>query len=79
MDDDIAACLGTSSGHAARNSSQVSREFDACRTTFVALGDETRQLIFTALLENPRLGMRVGEISRALNLSRPAVSTIFGY
>ncbi len=74
MDDDIAACLGTSSEAWLQQRLQLSREFDACRTTFVALGDETRQLIFTALLENPRLGMRVGEITERTNLSRPAVS-----
>lgn len=41
---------------------------------FIALGDETRQAIFTALLENEKIGMRVPEITVCTHLSRPAVS-----
>lgn len=41
---------------------------------FIALGDETRQLIILALLESDTRGIRVGEITKKTNLSRPAVS-----
>lgn len=48
-------------------------EFNVCRSAFIALGDENRQHIIIALLENYG-GMRVGEITARTNLSRPAVS-----
>lgn len=41
---------------------------------FIALGDETRQLIFLTLLENEVIGMRVPDITKKVHLSRPAVS-----
>jgi DNA-binding transcriptional ArsR family regulator len=41
---------------------------------FLALGDETRQQILIALLENEKIGMRVPEITVRTHLSRPAVS-----
>jgi len=52
----------------------LSSEFMACRKAFVALGDETRLHIITALLESDPAGVRVGEITARTNLSRPAVS-----
>jgi len=52
----------------------LSREFQGCREIFIALGDETRQQIFIALLEHEQIGMRVGEITACTHLSRPAVS-----
>jgi len=52
---------------------KLAGEFSACRNAFIALGDENRQLILIALLENYG-GMRVGEITARTNLSRPAVS-----
>lgn len=51
----------------------LAREFESCRRAFTALGDENRQHIIIALLENYG-GMRVGEITKRTNLSRPAVS-----
>lgn len=39
-----------------------------------ALGDETRQSIVGALLNADEVGLRVGQITEATNLSRPAVS-----
>lgn len=48
-------------------------DFAACRELFVALGDESRQLIFMELLRHWG-GMRVGEVTERINLSRPAVS-----
>lgn len=53
--------------------SDIAKEFADCRTVFTAMGDENRQLIILALLENYG-GMRVGEITKKTNLSRPAVS-----
>lgn len=51
----------------------LARESERCRSAFIALGDENRQHILIALLENYG-GMRVGEITARTNLSRPAVS-----
>lgn len=51
----------------------LAREFERCRAAFTALGEENRQHIIIALLENYG-GMRVGEITARTNLSRPAVS-----
>lgn len=51
----------------------LAKELKACRTAFIAIGDETRQQILVALLENHG-GMRVGELTEKTNLSRPAVS-----
>lgn len=52
----------------------LSAEFKNCRKAFTAMGDETRQLIIVALLESDCHGIRVGEITKRTNLSRPAVS-----
>lgn len=49
-------------------------EFKDCQKAILALGDETRQRIILVLLENEKVGMRVGEITKQTNLSRPAVS-----
>lgn len=51
----------------------LSKEFANCRTTFVAMGDENRQLIIIALLQHYE-GLRVMELTKLTNLSRPAVS-----
>ncbi len=53
---------------------QLSIEFKNCRTAFLAVGDETRQQIIIALLQSDCHGIRVGEITKRTNLSRPAVS-----
>lgn len=42
--------------------------------TYFALGDETRQRIYATLLEAGYPGVRVGEITEKVHLSRPAVS-----
>lgn len=52
----------------------LAAEFAMYRKVFSALGDETRQQIFTVLLENDTVGMRVPEITARTHLSRPAVS-----
>ena len=52
----------------------LAEEFKALQSFFAALGDETRQQIFIALLEHETIGMRVPEITRRTHLSRPAVS-----
>lgn len=52
---------------------QIAQEFEQCRPSFTALGDENRQHILIALLQHYG-GMRVGEIAEKINLSRPAVS-----
>ena len=49
-------------------------EFRAVQPVFAALGDETRQRIFLALLESDQVGLRVGELTARTHLSRPAVS-----
>ena len=51
----------------------ISKEFKACHPAFLAMGDENRQHIIVALLANYG-GMRVGELTKRTNLSRPAVS-----
>lgn len=53
---------------------QLSEEFRNYQKVFIALGDETRQQIFLALLEYEKVGMRVPEITAKTHLSRPAVS-----
>lgn len=52
---------------------ELAREFDSCRDLLVALGNESRQLIFMALLESHG-GARVGELAERVGLSRPATS-----
>lgn len=63
-------------GHAdlaAHKMSELGKEFATCRDAFIALGDESRQLIFMQLLQNYG-GMRVGELTDTVGLSRPTVS-----
>lgn len=48
--------------------------FQECQKLLVAIGDETRILILLALLESDLSGMRVGEISNKVHLTRPSVS-----
>ena len=52
----------------------LAEEFLKYRKVFIALGDETRQQIFMALLQNETVGMRVPDITKCTHLSRPAVS-----
>ena len=58
----------------AQNRRGIANDFKKYRKVFIALGDETRQHIFIALLENEKIGMRVPEITKRTHLSRPAVS-----
>lgn len=46
--------------------------FKECSAILSAIGDENRQRMLIALIENP--GLRVEEIKEYTNLSRPAVS-----
>lgn len=49
--------------------------FKDCQPLLTAIGDETRQLIVVAIMESGCYpGIRVGEITKKVNLSRPAVS-----
>lgn len=52
----------------------LAEQFKACQKSLLAIGDETRQLIILVLLKGECMGMRVGDISKNTNLSRPAVS-----
>lgn len=57
------------------NLSALKNEFAALSDFLIALGDEKRQAIIIALLENPQCnGLRVTELTDATALSRPAVS-----
>lgn len=49
-------------------------QFDACRKLLIALGDETRQLIISVLIDANCDGLQVGQITERTHLSRPAVS-----
>lgn len=61
-------------GRAAAASMKVlAQEFSDARDMLVALGNENRQAIFIALLENPG-GVRVGNLAELASLSRPATS-----
>ncbi len=54
---------------------QIKEDFKKSQKILLALGDETRQSIFMALMESTcSTGMRVGEITKRTHLSRPAVS-----
>lgn len=53
---------------------ELAQLFKACGPLMAALGDETRQAIVCALLEADEVGLRVGQITAATHLSRPAVS-----
>lgn len=53
---------------------KIKEQFDACRKLLIALGDETRQLIISVLVDADCEGLQVGEITRRTHLSRPAVS-----
>ncbi|MGN0572309.1 MAG: ArsR/SmtB family transcription factor [Acutalibacteraceae bacterium] len=53
----------------------LAEEFKACQKALSALGDENRQHLILQMMKMGRCsGVRVGEISKRTNLSRPAVS-----
>jgi DNA-binding transcriptional ArsR family regulator len=58
--------------------SELQKLFSDCSKVIAAVGDETRQSIMMALMEQPGEGMRVGVITEKTNLSRPAVSHHIG-
>lgn len=65
-----------------KNNSEIVRlteEFKSCQKALIALGDENRQhLIIEMMQMNECNGVRVGEITKKSNLSRPAVSHHLG-
>lgn len=52
----------------------IKTSFEECTQVLAAIGDETRQMIFLAMIASGCDGMRVGEITAKTHLSRPAVS-----
>lgn len=55
----------------------LAQNFSDCEKALAAIGNETRQSIILALIEGESAcekGIRVGEITKKTNLSRPAVS-----
>lgn len=53
----------------------LKKDFTNLQAVFTALGDEVRQSILLILMETTcQEGLRVGEITDKVNLSRPAVS-----
>lgn len=54
---------------------QLAREFDACRQSLLAFGDENRQHLILEMMQMGQCeGVRVGAITERTHLSRPAVS-----
>ncbi len=54
---------------------QIQQDFIDVGPILSAVGDETRQNIIVALLNtDPSEGMRVGELQKLTNLSKPAIS-----
>jgi len=54
---------------------KISYEFKECSKFLVAIGDETRQHMLLEMMKMKKCsGVRVGEITKRTNLSRPAVS-----
>lgn len=52
----------------------LATNFEACRKTLSAMGDETRQHIILEMMRMDYHGSRVPDITDRTNLSRPAVS-----
>lgn len=54
---------------------QLATDFEQCRKVLIALGDENRQhMILEMMKMKDCYGVRVNDISKKTNLSRPAVS-----
>ena len=54
---------------------QLAKEFESCRKTLLALGDENRQHLILEMMAMEHCGgVRVGDITEKTSLSRPAVS-----
>lgn len=73
IDDPNTAADGIDASDIPQKMAKLAHEFELCKPAFIALGDENRQQIIIALLEQGS-AMRVGEITKSINLSRPAVS-----
>lgn len=55
--------------------SELAKEFQDCRKILVAIGDENRIHMLIQMMQMGECkGVRVGEITKRTNLSRPAVS-----
>lgn len=52
----------------------ITHGFKECQKAFIAIGDETRQVILLVLLQSDLTGIRVGEIAKKAHLTRPSVS-----
>ncbi|TWH56987.1 ArsR family transcriptional regulator [Desulfitobacterium sp. LBE] len=53
----------------------IKEDFLECQKIILAIGDENRQAILMVLMETTcKTGLRVGEITEQVHLSRPAVS-----
>ena len=52
----------------------LAENFEACRKTLTAIGDDTRQHIILEMIRMDYNGSRVPDITARTNLSRPAVS-----
>ena len=61
--------------HGKKEFARLASDFRNCRDVLIALGDENRLHLLYQMMtaEEPR-GIRVGEITKRTNLSRPAVS-----
>ena len=58
-----------------RKLERLSKEFADCSKILTAIGDETRQHLILEMMKMGNCsGVRVGEITKKTNLSRPAVS-----
>jgi len=53
---------------------RLTEQFSKSKKLMIAIGNETRQTIITALIDPECNGMRVGDIKEKIYLSRPAVS-----
>lgn len=54
---------------------EISGQFENCRKVLTAIGNETRLHLLLVMMNSGKCGgVRVGEIAKQTNLSRPAVS-----
>ena len=61
--------------HGKKEFYKLASDFKDCREVFIALGDENRlHLLYQMMSARNPMGIRVGEITKRTNLSRPAVS-----
>ena len=61
--------------HGKKEFVKLASDFRGCRDVLIALGDENRlHLLYQMMVAENPMGIRVGEITKRTNLSRPAVS-----